>query len=161
MDGIITFCAKYLLAVSVLGIVFLFYRLDSVNRKKLAFLLVAGGVLSLVLSRLGHQLYNDPRPFISDGSQALFDSSRNNGFPSDHALLAAFLAFVALSFSKKMGFSLVVVAALVGWGRVAGHVHHLTDVIGSFVITAVAAYVVLQVINKMKKTPSGGKRLSS
>ena len=93
MDSLITFAAKYLLLVSIIGIVYLFYRLKPATRKELAILLVAGGILSLVLSRAGHSLYYDPRPFISDGTAAIFSSSRDNGFPSHHTFIGGLFGF--------------------------------------------------------------------
>ncbi len=121
--------------------------------------MVAGGVLSLLLAKIGHHLYSDPRPFITDHTKALFDSSRDNGFPSDHTLLASLLSFAALYYSRKIGAVLLLMAGLVAWGRVAGHVHHLTDVLGSFVITALAVYIVTRVI-KTRKAPPHGERSS-
>lgn len=142
MDGFITFCGKYLIAVSVTAVGYLYYKLDDKKkRKKLVMQLLIGGILALVMARIATKLYDNPRPFVSDGSQALFHSSTNNGFPSDHALLASFLAFTAFIYSRMIGKVLLLVAVLVAWGRVAGHVHHGIDVIASFAIAGLSVYI--------------------
>jgi undecaprenyl-diphosphatase len=138
MDGLTTFAAKYLIIVPLLAVIYIYIQLKTTERKRFLILLVATGLLSLVVAKIAAHLYWHPRPFISDGVKPLFTSSRDNGFPSDHTLLAAFLAFVSLSYSKKIGIGLLVVAVLVGWARVAAGVHHAVDVLGSFIITALA-----------------------
>jgi undecaprenyl-diphosphatase len=141
MDSIITFCGKYLIALSVVITAYLFYRINKKDRNKFLLQLVIGGLLAIVLARIATHLYSNPRPFVSDGVTAVFNSSTNNGFPSDHTLLASFLGFSALIYSRKIGAILLIVAALVAWGRVAGGVHHGVDVLASFVIAGISAYV--------------------
>jgi membrane-associated phospholipid phosphatase len=38
------------------------------------------------------------------------------------------------------------VAALIGWARVAANVHHLVDIIGSFVCTGLAYLIVVSLL---------------
>src|SRR5919199_4897641 len=51
-------------------------------------------VLSYVFAQIGGFVYNDPRPFAVEHFQPLLAHAADNGFPSDHALVAA--ALVAL-----------------------------------------------------------------
>lgn len=114
-------------------------------------LVIISGVLSFLLAKIATHIYQDPRPFLANPHiHPLFDSSRDNGFPSDHTLLAGLLAFTMLPYARRVGAGLVIVALLVGWGRVAGHVHHLKDIIGSLVITAFVSWAVFQVIRKVR-----------
>ena len=66
----------------------------------------------------------------------------DNGFPSDHALLTAFLGFTMLLYSKRVGIFLLVIALIVSWARVAAHIHNPRDIVGSFVIAAVSVVIV-------------------
>ena len=152
MDGVITFVAKDLILLPVLVILYIICRLKGVKRRDFFILLLASGGLSLILAKVGSHLYYDPRPFIKDGVAPLFRASRDNGFPSDHALLAAFLGFAALSYSFRWGVGLLVVAALIGWARVDAGVHHLVDVCGSFVFTGIAYLIVSRLHNRRRKT---------
>lgn len=140
--------AKYLIVVPVLCAIYLIWKLDSKNRREYIILLVTGGILSVVAAEIARKIYYDPRPFIKDGVTPLFSASRDNGFPSDHTLLAAFIAFATLFYSKKLGIALLIVAGMVGWARVYSGVHHFVDILGSFAITAASAWLVHLLIKK-------------
>jgi undecaprenyl-diphosphatase len=97
------------------------------------------------LAKIGSHLYYDPRPFVSDHVTPYFGHSTDNGFPSDHTLLAAFLAFFTLGYSRRIGWILAGLTILIGGARVIAGVHHTVDVVGSCVIAGIAvgiAYVV-------------------
>lgn len=151
VDGFITFCAQYLIVVPILATGYLLYSLDAKTRKQYLILLVCGGVLTILLAIVGSYLFDNPRPFISDGVTPLFSSSLDNGFPSDHALLAAFLAFAALVYSRRLGIALLALAVIIGWARVAGGVHHAVDMLGSFVFAGVAVLAVKMALDKRLK----------
>lgn len=148
MDELIKLIAKYLIVFPVLVNLYIFWKLNSANRKQMAVIAVAGGLLSLILAKVGGHFYQDIRPQFRDGATPLFGHSNNNGFPSDHTLLASFLGLLALGFSKKLGVAVLIAAGLIGWARVAAHVHHLNDILGSFIITAAAYLAVKYLVNK-------------
>lgn len=151
MDGLITFVAKYFLLIPLIATTYLFIKLNPKARREMIVMLFCAGVLSIVLAKIAAHLHDDPRPYIRDGSVPLFAHNGDpNGFPSDHTLLASFLGFVALLYSRKVGVSLLVVAALIGWARVAAHVHHLTDIVASFIITGVSCWIVIQLLRNKK-----------
>jgi membrane-associated phospholipid phosphatase len=151
VHSLIIFAAKYLVLVPIIANLYIFWELNNKDRKKMLVFGLSGAVLCIVLAKLGSHLYSDPRPPFKDHAQPFFQTSDYNGFPSDHTLLAGWLAFLALAFSKKIGLALLVVAAIVGWGRVAAHVHHLTDIIGSLAITS-AVYLVMSQVLKMSES---------
>ena len=105
----------------------------------------------MLLAVLGSYLFDNPRPFISDGVTPLFSSALDNGFPSDHTLLTAFLAFAVLVYSRRLGIALLILAFIVGWARVAGGVHHAVDVLGSFAIAGVAVLAAKSIMDKQLK----------
>jgi undecaprenyl-diphosphatase len=159
MHSIIIFAAKYLVLLPIAANLYIFWKLNNKDRKKMLILGVAGGILSFALAKLGSHLYSDPRPVFKDHAQAFFQTSDYNGFPSDHTLLAGWLAFLALAFWKKVGLFLLVIAAIVGWGRVAAHVHHLSDIVGSFLITATVFLVLSRVLKvRTVKELNDGRR---
>ncbi|MDB5161263.1 MAG: YwoA, partial [Candidatus Saccharibacteria bacterium] len=80
----------------------------------------------------------------------MFNPPDYNGFPSDHTLFAAVVAFGVLRFSKKLGIGLLIVTLLVGWGRVAAHVHHLVDIVGAIVAAALAYFIVLRLLPRLQ-----------
>jgi len=149
MDELIKLIAKYLIIVPVLINLYIFWKLNKADRKRMALIALAGGLLSLILAKIGGHFYNDVRPQFRDGSTPLFGHSNDNGFPSDHTLLASFLGFLALGYSRKLGAAVLVCAVLIGWARVAAHVHHLNDIVGSFVITAIAYLAAKFLVDKL------------
>src|SRR6185437_16083076 len=94
----------------------------------------------------GGHIISDPRPFVVGHFTPLLPHANDNGFPSDHTLLASFLGYAALRYSRWIGIAALVAAATIGLARVAAGIHHLEDIIGSFVITGVATLVVLLLI---------------
>jgi undecaprenyl-diphosphatase len=143
MDEIIKIVAKYFVVIPVLVNLYIFWQLKSKDRKHMFIWAVALAILSLVIAKIGSHLYYDTRPQFKDGATPLFAHSNDNGFPSDHTLLASFLAFLALKYSKPAALGLFIVAALIGWARIAAHVHHLIDIVGSFVAAGVAYLIAL------------------
>lgn len=151
MNSIITFIAQYLILLPVLVIIDMFFGLPAKRRRQMLFILLFMGILSLVLAKIAAHLYDDPRPYISDGAVSLFSHGGDpNGFPSDHTLLAAFLGFGALIYHRKTGIGLLIIAALIGWARVAAHVHHAADIIGSFIVTFLAYLTVTYLLHNKK-----------
>lgn len=153
MDAIIIFCAKYL--IYLLGAAVLIYWLTLPRRLKLQ-VLIAGVIIAIVgfaLAKIGSSLYNDPRPFVTDGVTPLFAYQADNGFPSDHTLVSSILALAIFAVSKKWGIGLWVIAVVIGLARVFAGVHHLTDIIGSLVFTALgllaAAYFTPSIMRRL------------
>lgn len=154
MNSTIVFVAKYFLFAS-LGVTGIFWlRCGRDTRVDLLIRGVLGGLLALALARLAGHLYYDPRPFVTQHVTPLFPHAADNGFPSDHALLTSFLGFTVLAYSKKVGGLLLLIAVAVGAARVAAHVHSPIDIVGSFVFSAIAAFVAGRVTPSLRKRSS-------
>lgn len=113
----------------------------------------ATGVLATVLVAIAVKaagaLWTDPRPFVLDHTTPLIKHAADNGFPSDHATLAAAVAIVVLLRQRTAGAALALVALLLGWSRVAAHVHHWPDVLVGFTLggaIAVMAHVAIRAL---------------
>jgi undecaprenyl-diphosphatase len=139
MDSGIVFVAQYFLYLA--AIVTAGYWLVSPTPIKIQLIVrfVLGAVFALALSFVASHLYYDPRPFVTDHVRPLFAHAADNGFPSDHALFISLLGFTIIGYSRKIGALLLAIAVAVGAARVAAHVHHPIDIIGSFVFSAIAA----------------------
>jgi undecaprenyl-diphosphatase len=143
------FAAKYLVYIDavVAAIVILWLlrdrSLDRILRWVVAFIVLA--VLSYIFAKIGAAVYNDPRPFTQDHVKPLISHAADNGFPSDHALLAAVVVAAVALISPAMAIPFVIVAVLIDWARVGAGIHHVGDVIGSSLFVAVATVVALLV----------------
>ena len=83
-------------------------------------------------------LHTDPRPFVSDGTPALFPHPADNGFPSDHSAAAGLLAVLVARHRRVLGALVAAGAVVVAWARVAAHVHHAQDVVAGLGIGLLA-----------------------
>lgn len=153
MHGIITFIANYALAVPIIGVVVLWLSLDSKQKKK-QFLIqaIVVAVVIVLLARLGSWLYYNPRPFVVGNFAPYFPHPNNNGFPSDHTLFTSYLAFLVLSYNRKLGVLLLIVAAAIGVARVIAGVHHLIDIVGAFAISGMTVGVMQYYENTQRST---------
>lgn len=140
--------AKYFILLSVLLAVWTFAEQPRGKKKEMIVVGLVGAVLSVALAKLGSHLYYDPRPFVTGHFTPYFSHGNDNGFPSDHTLLASFLAFLSLRYSKKFGAVLLILALAIGLSRVQAGVHHLIDIIGSFVCTGIGVSVAFLVAKR-------------
>ncbi|MEO6513645.1 MAG: phosphatase PAP2 family protein [Candidatus Saccharimonadales bacterium] len=147
MNTIAVIIASYFIAIPLSVVLYELFTMNKNERLKLAALLVVGGIISLILAKVGSMLISDPRPFIAGHFDPLIVSSTDNGFPSDHTLLAAFIGFVMLSRSRRTGILLLVVALAIGLARMYAGVHHSWDVLGSFVITGISYLLVRKALH--------------
>lgn len=139
------FAAQYLVFIAVaVAIAILAVRLWPRPRLWLLQWALAAGlllILSYLLAQLGGALYSDPRPFTTSHAPPLLAHAPDNGFPSDHALLAAALVALVALVDVCWSLPLVILAALVDWARVGAGLHHVADVVGSSLFVAVASLV--------------------
>lgn len=142
MHGFVTFVANYGLAITLVGVLVAWLSLDGMSDKK-QFLLQAliGGIVAILLARVASWLYYNPRPFVVGHFTPYFPHPINNGFPSDHTLFTSYLAFLVLSYNRKLGVALLAVAVAVGLARVTAGVHHIIDILGAFAISGIAKVI--------------------
>lgn len=153
MHGIITFVANYALVVPIIGVVLVWLSLGS-KPQKTQFLIKAlvEAVVIILLARIGSWLYYNPRPFVVSNFNPYFPHPNNNGFPSDHTLFTSYLAFLALSYNRKVGVFLLIIAGAIGLARVIAGVHHLVDIIGAFAISGIIVGVMQYYENTKRST---------
>lgn len=155
MHAEITFIAKYFIVLSVFGAFVVWLKLEIRQKKQFIVLAIVGGILTLLLAKIGSHLFYNPRPFVVGHFVPYFAHGNDNGFPSDHTLLAAMLAFVSWRYSKKAGIGLLIIAIIIGLSRVVAGVHHVIDIIGSIVFAFIGVWLASQIINyavKKQKT---------
>jgi undecaprenyl-diphosphatase len=103
-----------------------------------------GAVAATGLDLLGGHMFFDPRPFVRLNVAPLFSHSMDNGFPSDHSAVAAFLAAILWFIDAPAAVVATVAAVAIGFARTYALVHWPVDVIGGWVIGAGPAVVVMR-----------------
>lgn len=140
-DQITIFSAQYLpILIVAITAVFL-VLLEKTRRMSALALLAASSIIAFPLDKILNWLVESPRPFMVEGVVPLFAHSTDNGFPSEHVLLAVVLASVVFAYNRKLGIILAVLGLLVGAARVIANVHHPIDIVGGAVIAVIAVCV--------------------
>jgi len=105
--------------------------------------IVIAGLTSYMIAKFLAMAYQPvgERPFEILGVSAGAAYLNNPGFPSDHALFAAFLTLAVWfeTSSKRFAYILVGLTVLVCIGRVVALVHTPLDVIGGVVVACIGA----------------------
>ena len=147
---IIIFGAKYLILLPILmSVTYFFFQSWRTKKDILIFgisTIIVIGTLALVA---GH-FYNNPRPFVVENFTPLIPHASDNGFPSDHVLLASAIAIVVSFYNRKLAIILWIITIIIAFCRVAVGVHHPVDVIASIVISilsGVITYLIIKNVN--------------
>jgi undecaprenyl-diphosphatase len=143
--------AKYLYLLIIL-ISFLYFLKQKSSRKKILIFSAITLPVILVISKIASELYYNARPFVVDHFTPLISHAANNGFPSDHSLISFAFASIIFLFNRKFGLVLFFLAFLVGISRVYVGVHHLIDILGSFLISIIVIFLFNKYIKKRIKS---------
>jgi undecaprenyl-diphosphatase len=159
METFIVFTAKYLYIAIVIFALIFFFTLTKENRKRAIYLIIISGMFAWLLTLFGGRFINDPRPFVVDHVKPLISHTVDNGFPSDHTLVAMLASFLVFIFNKKVGLVLMILSIFVGVSRVLAKVHHPLDVVGSICIALISVSAALFILLKISEL-SGRKKSS-
>lgn len=151
MHEAVTFIAEYVILLSSLLAVWVFVTQPRSKKKDFIMVGLLGAILAILLAKIGNHLFYDPRPFVAGNFTPYFPHASDNGFPSDHTLLAAFFTFLALRYSKRIGWILLFLALLIGLARVKAGVHHSIDILGSFAFAAVGVWFAEKLVGTSNK----------
>jgi undecaprenyl-diphosphatase len=151
MNYVIIFGAKYLYLVAAIIAIGYFFSLPRDKRRSFFLFSIIDFISVYLVGLFAGYLYNNPRPFVSDGITPLISHAANNGFPSDHTLLTAAFASIIYCYNKKLGIILFIISVLVGLSRVFAGIHHYVDILGSLIIAIVITYIVYKFSEKIHR----------
>lgn len=143
--------AKYLVVVPVVVLCILLVYSAKRTRRQMMWLTITAFPIAYLIARIAGHVYSDPRPFVIAHTVPLVAQISDNGFPSDHTLIAATIASVVFYFNRTWGIVLWVVAIVIGAARVLAGVHHTQDIIGAgaiAVVAVVAAHYILYYLRR-------------
>ena len=145
------FGAKYAIILSfIVGGVY-FFQSSREEQKRFALFAAIALPLMYITAKIGGHLYDNPRPFVVGHFTPLIAHDPDNGFPSDHTLLASGIAAAVFLFRRRIGLILWVIALVVAVSRVLVGVHHPIDVIGSMVIALTVSLGAFFTLNHTKR----------
>ncbi len=138
-DTLTVIGAKYLIILPLLLVCWEFWRATPQERQTMLRRGILAGILALAFAKIGGALYNEPRPFVAHHFTPLIPHEPDNGFPSDHTLLAFTCVFLLLA---QLAVSEFILAALFGLviaaSRVRSGLHSPLDIGASIVFAALA-----------------------
>jgi undecaprenyl-diphosphatase len=146
MTGLIVISAKYLFVLIPLILLGVLWPLSAAQRRVLILRGIVVLIIGVILAKGGGALYNEPRPFVVQHVSPLIPHDADNGFPSDHTLLAFACAFLLFPFSRRAAIVAVLIAAAVGVARIACLLHSPLDIIASILMAAVANVIAWLVV---------------
>lgn len=141
MNLIMIFIAKYFYIISVLGIIIFFIKQPRAIKKSM---IVCGAIiapLSYIIAKISSAFYYNPRPFVMGHFIPLVAHAPDNGFPSDHTLLAGAIAMIIWFYNKKISYWFWGIAFLIGIARVYVGIHHIADILGSIIIVIISGII--------------------
>ena len=141
MDNITIYCAKYLIVLPVLITGWVLLKQSKSTKVQFAAAVITAGVIALIIDKVSGKLYFDPRPFVSQHTAPLIPHAADNGFPSEHTLLAATLASVLYFYNRRWAALAGLGAVIIGVARIHALVHSPIDIIGSLVIGALSGWL--------------------
>ncbi|HUY69414.1 MAG TPA: phosphatase PAP2 family protein [Candidatus Tyrphobacter sp.] len=142
--------AKYFYLVSLAITGYAFLKLNREKRWRFVYFAGLGLPLVFILSRIASYFYFDPRPFVLHHFTPLIAHLPDNGFPSDHALLAFALMALVYLFDSKLGIILGLLGIVISWSRIYVGLHSPLDVSAGFGLS-VLGFLTTYLI--FKKTP--------
>ncbi len=138
---IIILCAAALVYLLVAGWLLVVARRQDRLSLAVAAHIVGLGILAYLASKVLSGIVIDPRPYLVTHTHPLIATARDNGFPSDHVLLVAWLTASLWWIDRRWAPAFAAGMVLVMIGRLGVGAHHTLDVLGSVVIVTVAALV--------------------
>lgn len=106
----------------------------------------ASAALSFAIAFVIHHVWDRPRPYESHHISHPWSNSTDATFPSDHTTVSFAIAFAVLSFDAVAGGVFLVVAAIIGIGRLFIGAHYPSDVAVGVVVGLIAAGVVVRLL---------------
>ncbi len=138
---IIILCAAALVYLLAAGWLLVVARRQVRLSRAVAARIIGLGVLAYLASKVLNGIVVDLRPYLVTHTHPLIATARDNGFPSDHVLLVAWLTASLWWIDRRWVPAFVVGVVLVMIGRLGVGAHHTLDVLGSVAIVTVAARV--------------------
>lgn len=105
--------------------------------------LVGSWFVGFLICALVGLMVREPRPhLINPVSKLLFQPLSNwKSFPSDHAMSAWLIFFIAILLNLPAAWALIPLALWVSWGRVYAGVHYPLDMVGGLAVAGVVAWI--------------------
>lgn len=150
LDRLMVFATSDLIYILFL-IVFILAIKGGIKEKKSFLLILFAMPLAILLIKLIHLFFFEPRPFVTFHLTPIANESADSAsFPSRHATMAAVIAFAYTYFKSKWSLLFLSMMLLIGISRIYVGVHYPLDVLGGFVAGVISLVLAKYLINFLK-----------
>lgn len=160
-DDIIWFSAEVLIVVILaIGMFSLMHDKDTYRGIRRVFVVFFAAFSAYALSDVLNYLYPAARPFIAlEQIQPLFPHGGYDSYPSGHASFAFGFTIMLSFFRKKLGYTLIFFAFVIGVSRIAAGIHWPIDILGGLLLGMSAAFVTYYFYSKQIESFSLWRKL--
>lgn len=141
--------ARVIIFVAFLLMVILTFR-SGVKEKKAFILAIISIPVIILLIKIIHIFFYEPRPFITFHFSPLFPYRDDASFPSRHASMMAAVAFSYTYFKSKWAALFLLFMIWVGISRIFVGVHYPIDIIGGILTGLVSIIIAKQIVRFLK-----------
>lgn len=121
------------------------------TKEKKAFILAIISIpIIILLIKIIHLFYYEPRPFITYHFSPLFPYGADASFPSRHASMMAAIAFSYTYYKSKWTILFLIFMIWVGLSRIFVGVHYPVDILGGFLVGIISLMLSKQLIKLIK-----------
>lgn len=148
-DNLMLFGATYLIYITIFLMFVLAFK-GKIKEKKALILTVLAIPIAILLIKVIHIFYLEPRPFVTFHFSPLVSNSADASFPSRHATIASVMAISYVYFKSRWSLLFLLFMLWVGIARIFVGVHYPLDIVGGFVVGILSLIIVLQFITLLK-----------
>jgi undecaprenyl-diphosphatase len=147
LDWLGIFAAKYLIFIIVAVVLGLAILKKDRIYKLMAFNAFVAAGWAWVINNLIGLIYFRPRPFVNHEVLKLIQKSAlEKSFPSDHVAISFAIAFAIYFYNKKLGIIFLILALIVGLGRIFVGVHYPLDILGGIIVGLLSAFLAKRIL---------------
>lgn len=149
LNNLMIFGAEYLIYLTLVGMFIIALR-GKVNDKKALLLVCLSLPIIIIIIKLIHIFYYEPRPYVSFDITPLVEHKEDASFPSRHISIMAAVSFAFMYFKSKYTPLLLFFTLWVGFARIYVGVHYPLDIIGGIVVGIISLVAALQIRKLLK-----------
>lgn len=143
LDKLMIFGADYLIYI-IFAFTFYLGLKGNTNDKRAFLLIILGAPIAILLIKVIHIFYFEPRPFVTYNITQLIHEQADAAFPSRHATIISVIAMAFTYYKSKWTPFFLLVMVWIGLSRIFVGVHYPLDVLGGFLTGVISLFIALQ-----------------